>query len=58
MKMKYQVIAINGDGEYIGYKDDVFDSKEEAETFINIEYTQLFDETAEFVIVKLIEEND
>jgi hypothetical protein len=57
--MKYQVIAINVDGEYVGYSDDIFDTEEEAGTFIGIESTQIeMDAVEKFIIVKLIEKGE
>ena len=54
--MKYQVIGLNEDGSYVGYKQDVFDTQLEADTFIGIEMTQIQEENVELIIVKLIEE--
>jgi hypothetical protein len=56
--MKYQVIAINEQGEYVGYEKDIFKTEIEAETFIGIEGTQMEADNVEFHILKLMNETD
>lgn len=57
--MKYQVIGKDKDDDtYMGYIDDVFNTYEEASTFIGIEQTQSNSEYIELKIVRIYEEND
>jgi len=57
--MKYQVIALNTDGEYCGYEKDIFDTKAEAETFIATESTQMeSNNVEEFIVVMLLDKDD
>lgn len=56
--MKYQVIAVNDEGEYVGYKNDIFDTEIEASTFIGIEITQIESDDIKFHIVKLIDRDE
>jgi len=56
--MKYQVIAINEQGEYVGYEKDVFETEIEAETFIGIEGTQIEANNVEFHVLKLMNGTD
>lgn len=54
--MKYQVFGINIDGEYITYKDDIFNTKKEAQNFINIEKENIQIDNVELKIMKVIDE--
>lgn len=55
--MKFQVIAINEEGEYVGYKQDVFKTQKEAEKYIKGIFKELLG-IQEFHIVKIIEKGD
>jgi len=54
--MKYRIMTQNKKGEFISYKDDIFNSKKEAKEII-LGVSSKDDDTT-FFILKIIEKND
>lgn len=58
--MKFQVIGINEEGEYVGYNTDIFNTQELADQHIKecVEEVEHHGLDVEFHIVKIIEKGD